>query len=130
MSEKVYHSCGNCGEKVYRAPSQDKSSKSGKVFCSRSCSTAYNNQFKIGDKHPNWTNSHRTYRTKAFKYKEKVCEVCGYNKYPEILEVHHIDGDRRNNELSNLQIVCPTCHAEIHFKEKSGKWSNNIESVV
>jgi hypothetical protein len=27
------------------------------------------------------------------------------------LEVHHIDGDRMNNELTNLQLLCPNCHA-------------------
>ena len=27
------------------------------------------------------------------------------------LEVHHLDGDRMNNELSNLQLLCPNCHA-------------------
>lgn len=28
------------------------------------------------------------------------------------LEVHHVDGDRLNNELSNLQLLCPNCHAQ------------------
>ena len=27
------------------------------------------------------------------------------------LELHHIDGDTTNNELSNLQYLCPNCHA-------------------
>ena len=27
------------------------------------------------------------------------------------LEVHHIDGDNQNNELENLQLLCPNCHA-------------------
>ena len=28
------------------------------------------------------------------------------------LEVHHVDGDRLNNELTNLQLLCPNCHAQ------------------
>ena len=26
------------------------------------------------------------------------------------VEVHHIDGDKLNNTLENLQILCPNCH--------------------
>ena len=27
------------------------------------------------------------------------------------LEIHHIDGNHKNNHLENLQILCPNCHA-------------------
>lgn len=27
------------------------------------------------------------------------------------LELHHTDGDRTNNEDTNLEIICPNCHA-------------------
>ena len=27
------------------------------------------------------------------------------------MELHHIDGNRYNNELDNLQILCPNCHS-------------------
>ena len=27
------------------------------------------------------------------------------------LELHHIDGDETNNELTNLQYLCPNCHS-------------------
>jgi len=50
--------------------------------------------------------------------KEKKCEVCGllgeYNGKPLTLELHHIDGDRKNNSLENLQILCPNCHSQTH----------------
>ena len=42
------------------------------------------------------------------------CEQCGLETWLDKdipLEVHHIDGDRLNNELSNLQLLCPNCHA-------------------
>lgn len=47
--------------------------------------------------------------------KEKRCECCGiseWNGKPAPLELHHVDGDNTNNELSNLQILCPNCHAQ------------------
>ncbi|HEY5535174.1 MAG TPA: HNH endonuclease [Ignavibacteria bacterium] len=32
-------------------------------------------------------------------------------------EIHHIDGNRNNNEISNLIMVCPTCHSKIEKKD-------------
>lgn len=31
---------------------------------------------------------------------------------PITLEIHHIDGNRKNNSLDNLQILCPNCHSQ------------------
>jgi hypothetical protein len=42
------------------------------------------------------------------------CESCGLEEWQgkQIpLEVHHIDGNDLNSDLSNLQILCPNCHA-------------------
>lgn len=48
--------------------------------------------------------------------------MCGYFKHPEVLHIHHKDGDHSNNAIKNLCIVCPTCHEETHFLTKTGKW--------
>lgn len=42
------------------------------------------------------------------------CAKCGLKEWqgqPIPLEVHHIDGNEFNSDLSNLEIVCPNCHA-------------------
>jgi hypothetical protein len=47
-------------------------------------------------------------------YKENKCELCNISEWmgkPVKLQLHHIDGDHDNNELSNLQILCPNCHS-------------------
>lgn len=47
--------------------------------------------------------------------KEKKCEICllsMWNGRLIPLELHHIDGNRFNNCLENLQILCPNCHAQ------------------
>lgn len=61
------------------------------------------------------TNSHRL-KNKLIddKLKRGCCEKCELNewlgeKIP--LELHHIDGNKYNNELNNLQILCPNCHS-------------------
>ena len=42
------------------------------------------------------------------------CEKCQREIWEEHLiplEVHHKDGDHLNNELDNLELLCPNCHA-------------------
>ena len=46
--------------------------------------------------------------------KSEQCEICGCSiwqgkKIP--LELHHKDGNHFNNQLENLLILCPNCHA-------------------
>jgi predicted restriction endonuclease len=49
------------------------------------------------------------YRKLAFSHYPPFCAHCGYG-IPDVLEVAHIDGDRTNNAISNLIILCPNCH--------------------
>lgn len=42
------------------------------------------------------------------------CTTCGLTEWlggPIPLELDHIDGDRTNNLLANLRVLCPNCHA-------------------
>lgn len=55
----------------------------------------------------------RRYKLEKANYQ---CEKCGWgeknlftNTYP--LEIHHIDGNYKNNKEENLQVLCPNCHA-------------------
>lgn len=46
--------------------------------------------------------------------KKHQCESCHLEEWlnkPIPLELHHIDGNRYNNSLENLSLLCPNCHA-------------------
>ena len=49
------------------------------------------------------------YRKLAFEQYPPICAYCGFG-VPEVLEVAHIDGNRGNNNVKNLVILCPNCH--------------------
>jgi predicted DNA-binding protein YlxM (UPF0122 family) len=47
--------------------------------------------------------------------KLEQCERCGLTEWagaPLAFELHHINGDGRDNRLENLQLLCPNCHSQ------------------
>lgn len=56
-------------------------------------------------------------------HKELKCELCGNTKY---LCIHHIDSNRYNNDVANLQCLCKSCHQKHHIKRnKKGQFTAN-----
>jgi len=48
---------------------------------------------------------------------DKKCNHCGLSEWtghPIALELHHIDMNHENNNLSNLNILCANCHELMH----------------
>jgi hypothetical protein len=46
--------------------------------------------------------------------KKRSCEHCNQHEWmgePIPIELHHINGNRFDNRLRNLQLLCPNCHA-------------------
>jgi len=67
---------------------------------------------------------------------KNCCELCNTSEWlgsAITLEVHHIDGNNKNNELSNLQILCPNCHSQTdNYRAKNikKKTCNQLESTL
>ncbi len=60
---------------------------------------------------------------------EEKCVWCGlgpvWRKRPIILELDHINGDRSDNRLENLRILCPNCHSQtLTYCRKDGPIKN------
>ena len=90
-----------------------------KKTCSRACANKNRAgiQYKIGSPRDK-VKDQRAVKLRLMQERGVECERCKYNK-KEILHVHHKDRDRGNNEPRNLELICPNCHYEEHYLEKS-----------
>lgn len=79
-----------------------------RTTCSYACSNKF---FRSGENNGNWKED--AYRTTCFAKKEKKCIVCGEDK---VVEVHHFDGNHKNNKIENLIPLCPTHHQYCHSR--------------
>ena len=44
-----------------------------------------------------------------------ACGICGLREWrgtPLTLQLHHVNGDRVDNRLENLTLLCPNCHSQ------------------
>ncbi len=61
----------------------------------------------------------QSYKLKIRLFKENIkspkCEECGWAKKTEDgripVELDHVNGDRYDNRIENLRILCPNCHS-------------------
>jgi len=70
--------------------------------------------------------------------KQEICEACGignqYNNKKLSLQLEHIDGNNTNNEISNLLLLCYSCHSQTatfcrNKKSLKNKATNNTEII-
>ena len=54
---------------------------------------------------------HINYRKLAFSLLPNQCLICGYKTIKNLLDVDHINCNREDNRIQNLQILCVMCHA-------------------
>lgn len=52
--------------------------------------------------------------------KHLKCECCGLTE-KALLCVHHIDKNRKNNDINNLETFCYNCHRLVHYFERKPK---------
>lgn len=111
----IIKTCINC-KNEFRVPN----SKSRQKFCTMECRHSNQMTFREHRRKQHALNrlkrgnTARRYRKIAFMFKERKCEICGYNEYDFCLDVHHIDKDPENNAIENLAVLCCICHRKLH----------------
>jgi hypothetical protein len=111
MIEAACAQCGGAFQTRRRRPSK---------FCSHSCAASYNQPV---------TEDLQTYRqlyidgTKVLEHRYVMEKALGRPLATDEV-VHHIDGNKRNNDLGNLVIKTRRAHAQEHHQE----WKDRREA--
>lgn len=66
-------------------------------------------------------------KTRLIEENGHTCELCKLSTWldkPIMIELHHMDGNKYNNEKSNLQLLCPNCHST------TDNWRRKKSSLV
>jgi hypothetical protein len=64
---------------------------------------------------PRRSRGHLKHRLFDAGLKTRSCESCGLSEWrgrPIPLALHHVNGERHDNRLENLQILCANCHGQ------------------
>lgn len=105
----IWKSCPVCNSKF----------KSGlnKKHCSKACA----NKLKIGSKYKTGprkdkVTTQRFLKSRLVALRGEFCERCSYSNQ-KILNIHHKirRKDGGSDDLDNLELLCPNCHAEEHY---------------
>ena len=54
----------------------------------------------------------RLIKANLLEYKCSCCGITTWNNQPLTLQLHHINGNNRDNRLENLTFLCPNCHSQ------------------
>ena len=106
IADVICKECGKCFQRKKFGVNENN-------FCSRSCSNTHSNKKCVGELARNFKHGNSMYRYVALKKYPSVCMVCGFDK-DYAIEVHHIDKNRKNNNIENLKVLCANCHLGIH----------------
>ena len=111
--EKIEKKCPICSNMFFVG-------KKEQTTCSHSCSNTF------FAKKRNRPDKYKNYRTICFANHIKKCVVCDEKN---IVEVHHMDENKKNNSPENLIPLCPTHHQYWHsrFRETIRK---KVESYI
>ena len=115
--EKEHHAkgyCFNCYRKISWKPKIITCKRCGREMFHHSnglCPGCYNFVFQL-DRSKAW-NQKKRYNIDMPTYKKitEKCVVCGFDK---VIDIHHLDENKKNNSEKNLIGLCPNHHKMLH----------------
>ena len=116
--KRIYVKCIVCKKIIWRFLAEAKRNRTNNFFCSPKCQHSY----WIGKNHPAWnggwiTNSgYKEFNTnsKRFRYHRYIMEKHIGRKLKSFEVVHHMNHDRLDNRIENLEIMSKSDHSRYH----------------
>lgn len=144
---KTMFVCDVCGKIIKLAPGQincrNRKNKTDKIYCSIACKNIGHSNLMTGDGNTNWlggiskapygfdwTNRTKKRIRELDKY---ICQICGKTQEEQIaelnlrLDVHHIDGNKKNCEDDNLVTLCHICHVKLERSKQKPDFEDTIK---
>jgi len=79
-----------------------------KIYCCVTCKQAASVYRMCG---ANCNSKRKRFRIGLGNLKKIKCEICGFKPINLCqLDIDHMDGNKLNNDPSNLQVLCANCH--------------------
>ncbi len=99
--------CPKCGTEFYRRRFgnrlEDFTRWNQRIYCSKQCNYIRPEATTRG-----------SYHRFAKKFLNQSCSIC---QSTDNLEVHHKDRNWKNNDQSNLETLCHSCHMKLHWQQ-------------
>lgn len=123
--------CSLCEKEFEVQTSRLNRSRCGMHFCSRECKDRAQRVDSPCDMvlPAHYGTGESQYRKRCADKLLDGCVGCT-EKRSYLLMIHHIDGDRTNNKLENLEVVCGRCHLMRHLKLVDGVWRASHKSLT
>lgn len=127
--------CDFCG-KLFERPNCHISEHN---FCSKECMSRWYSENIVGEHHPNWTGGRQIQNGYVFlnvgggrrvqEHRIIAEQKIGRKLLPSEV-VHHIDGDKTNNDPSNLVVLTRAEHRALHDADiRAGKQRRHQEAL-
>lgn len=95
---------------------------------------------RIGSLAPNWQNGisfelygiefNKKFRQLIYSRDNYTCQCPDCEHKTNLLDVHHIDYDKKNNSLENLTTLCRSCHAKTFGKKNRDHWVEFYQNIM
>ena len=111
--------CPAC-KKTFRPLAHPRAQK--RTYCSRACHNLAKRDYAAGVGNPRYKHGKRVTYNSAFQHRispillaaATTCAACNTPKGRKRMEVHHINGNKKDDTPGNHQVLCVRCHRGLH----------------
>jgi hypothetical protein len=114
-NEVVIINCLSCGE-----------STTNSKYCNNKCQ--HSHKWELAKKDAA-TLTHGRLKRLLIETNGHKCQICNLDSWMNQkipIEMDHIDGNNENNDLGNLRLLCPNCHAQTPTYKAKNKGSGRM----